>query len=160
MDDPQWLVDEMLGRLSRYLRFLGYDTEYVHGVADEEIARRSRAEHRRVITRDRALAAGLPSSILLTRTDIAGQMQELARAYPSLRRQVRLDRCTLCNGELVRLEEGRSPPAGPPGTPAGVLVGKVPLFRCSRCAHLFWEGSHTKSMRVRLAQWIPARRVS
>ncbi|MGI0139764.1 MAG: Mut7-C RNAse domain-containing protein, partial [Thermoplasmata archaeon] len=26
-DEPRWIVDEMLGRLARYLRFLGYDTE-------------------------------------------------------------------------------------------------------------------------------------
>jgi len=153
MDEPRWLVDEMLGRLARYLRFIGYDTAYVRGVSDDEIVRQARAERRRVLTRDRGLAGRSPEAILLTRTDIAGQMRELLQAFPSLRSDVRFDRCSLCNGSLrtvAVIPESASPKSLPPD----VRAGRSPLYACSQCGHLYWEGSHTRSVRTRLVAWL------
>jgi uncharacterized protein len=153
MDEPRWLVDEMLGHLSRYLRFLGYDTEYVRGVDDDEIVARARREGRRIITRDRTLSRRLRDSVLLTRTDLAGQMGELQSAFPELRSEVRFDRCSVCNGRLAALE---GPPTDLPAVeqmPPEVRDGERPLFACVACGHLYWEGSHTQTVRNRLAAW-------
>lgn len=153
MDEPRWLVDEMLGRLSRYLRFLGYDTEYVSGVGDDAVAARARDEGRRLITRDRTLSRRLPNAVLLSRTDIAGQMRELRAAYPDLRHEVHFDRCSLCNG---RLSAGtKVPPEGKvlERLPPEVRQGRTPLYACQTCGHLYWEGSHTRNVRRRLADW-------
>jgi uncharacterized protein len=155
MDEPQWLVDEMLGRLARYLRFLGYDAEYVRGLPDDAILARARGEHRRLLTRDRSLARRSPGSILLTRTDIAGQMQELGRAFPPLRLEVRFERCSLCNGSLTILGKVPISGTGDIELPPEVREGRAPLFVCSRCGHLYWEGSHSKAVRSRLAMWFP-----
>ncbi|MCI4347224.1 MAG: Mut7-C RNAse domain-containing protein [Thermoplasmata archaeon] len=152
MDEPRWLADEMLGRLARYLRFLGYDTDYVRGVGDDVIVLRARAERRRVLTRDRGLAVRLPDSILLTRTDIGGQMKELECAFPSLRQEVRFERCAICNGRLA--QRSAIPPTADHVTlPAEVRAGRTALYACSSCGHLYWEGSHTRSVRSRLARW-------
>lgn len=152
MDEPRWLVDEMLGRLARYLRFLGYDAAYVRNSPDEEIVRRARAEHRRLITRDRALAMQLADAVFLARTDIAGQMAELRKEVPSLRTEVKFDRCSLCNGLLHPVHE--VPPGSVPGEiPAEVRNGQSPLYACAECGHLYWEGSHTASVRKRLRAW-------
>jgi uncharacterized protein len=154
MDDPRWLVDEMLGRLARYLRFLGYDTAYVRGVDDDAIVQRARAEGRRVITRDRLLSGRMADAVLLSRTDIAGQMRELRASFPELRREVRFDRCSVCNGRLLAQEElpkrGRDLERLPPG----VREGRSVLYACTECGHLYWEGSHTRSVRGRIAQWV------
>ena len=152
MDDPRWLVDEMLGRLARYLRFLGYDTEYAHGASDDDLVRQAREEQRRLITRDQQLATRTPGAILLTRVDIAGQMSELRAAFPLLRMEVRFDRCSRCNG---RLELRPSVPQGAldQALPPEVREGKTALYACSRCGHLYWEGSHTRSVRASLAAW-------
>jgi uncharacterized protein len=154
VDEPRWLVDEMLGRLARYLRFLGYDTEYVRGTPDSEIVRRAGAEGRQVLTRDRLLATRCPGAILLTRTDITGQFTELGKAVPGLRRVVRFDRCSLCNGPLRPVE--KIPHSGRPsrGIPPEVRSGQVPLYSCIRCGHLYWDGSHTRSVRTRIARWL------
>jgi uncharacterized protein len=153
MEEPRWLVDEMLGRLSRYLRFLGYDAEYVRGVSDDRIVARAREEGRRLITRDRTLSGRLPEAVLLSRTDIAGQMRELRAAYPELRFEVRFDRCSLCNGRLVA--GAKVPSEGPvvERLPPEVRQGRTPLYACQTCGHLYWEGSHTRNVRRRLAEW-------
>ena len=155
MDEPRWLVDEMLGRLCRYLRFLGYDAAYAQGVSDEAILQRAQVEGRRLLTRDRRLARHSPDAILLTRTDIAGQMQEIEAAFPSFRHQVRFERCSLCNGVLARVQGTPGVSPGAPPLPPEVLAGRAPAYRCSVCGHLYWEGAHTRSIRIRLAQWFP-----
>ncbi|MFZ0829753.1 MAG: Mut7-C RNAse domain-containing protein [Thermoplasmata archaeon] len=160
MDEPKWLVDEMLGRLSRYLRFLGYDTEYVHGLTDDAVVLQAQNTHRRVLTRDHALARRSPDSILLTHTDIAGQMQELGRAFPQLRHDVRFDRCSVCNGPLAVMERVPQAVTHPPSLPPEIRDGRIPVHACSRCGHLYWEGSHTRAVRSRLTGWFPVATVS
>jgi len=56
MTEPRFLADEMLGSLARWLRIMGYDTEYARGMSDSDILARSRVEGRIVLTRDRQLA--------------------------------------------------------------------------------------------------------
>lgn len=141
---PRWLVDEMLGRLARYLRFLGHDTEYVRGLPDEAIGARALRERRILVTRDRLLSRRTPGAVLVETTDVLEQLRVVLRSYPSASREVRFDRCTLCNGELR--------PRGP--APEGALGSgppDVPRFRCEACGHEYWEGSHTAAIRRRLA---------
>jgi len=59
------LCDEMLGSLARWLRLLGVDVAYVQGVHDDVLAQQARDEDRVLVTRDAALAARVPGSILL-----------------------------------------------------------------------------------------------
>lgn len=147
MGPEPWLADEMLGRLARYLRFLGYDTEYARGLEDEEIAAWARREGRTVLTRDRALAQRTPGALRIRSPRIAEQLRELAIVEPALRREPRFERCTVCNGPLGSAN-------GPP--PPGLLnPPDTPLYRCLRCGHLYWEGSHTRHVRELLARWLP-----
>jgi uncharacterized protein len=146
MDDPRWLVDEMLGRLARYLRFMGYDTEYAHGLADEEIARWAVEERRTLLTRDRALAARAPGAVLVESPALDEQLRMVHRRFPAVRFEVAFTRCTLCNARLLP----EDPTAGRPSDPAGPHPASAPVFRCSACGHRYWEGTHTASVRHRI----------
>ncbi len=149
---PRWLADEMVGRLARYLRFVGCDTEYVRGLSDDEILDRARAEERMILTRDRRLAARAERALLLESPNLADQWRAVRAAFPELPTEVRFERCTECNG---RLEAVAAPP--PEGQTEGVPWDRVarglPLFRCASCEHYYWEGSHTADIRARLASW-------
>ncbi|HTW55578.1 MAG TPA: Mut7-C RNAse domain-containing protein [Thermoplasmata archaeon] len=148
MDDPRWLADEMLGRLARYLRFVGCDTEYARGEADDRIRARALREGRILVTRDRRLGAATPGAVVLRAVTIERQWRELRVACPDLPTSVRFDRCSLCNGRLrpAASEPGAPPRPGPDGT-------IVPTFACDRCGHRYWEGSHTAGIRRRIAAW-------
>ncbi len=76
---PRWMVDEMLGRLARSLRVLGHDTVYVTGLPDADIADRASRESRVLVTRDKALAARVPGSVLLTSGEWSEQIRAAAR---------------------------------------------------------------------------------
>ena len=149
---PRWCADEMLGRLARYLRFVGLDTAYVRGLSDEEVMDRCREEGRFLLTRDQALAARVPMSLCLTSPFVEQQWKELRSRFPDLPTEVRFVRCSLCNGGLAPY----SPPPGarlPAGTPTDRVGAGLALFKCGVCGHLYWAGSHTADLRARIQRW-------
>lgn len=148
--EPRFLCDEMLGRLARYLRFLGYDVEYTQGARDAELLRRSREEERRLLTRDRTLAQRTQRAILLRSLEVEDQLRELKREIPDLDRGVRFVRCSLCNGPLH--EADRSTPRPPKGVPEDRWSSPEPVFVCGSCGQGYWEGDHTREIRRTFAR--------
>lgn len=145
MEEPRFLTDAMLGRLTRYLRMLGYDTVDRADATEDELRRRAAVEGRVLLTRDRRLAAGTPGAVLLRDGDLVGQLRELARLRPPMRDQPRFDRCTRCNG---RLEPEAGLASGPASSAPG--DGTRSVVRCPDCGHRYWEGSHTAGIRERI----------
>jgi uncharacterized protein len=150
---PRLLADEMVGTLARYLRMAGCDTAYARGNSDDEIVVRAAAEQRVVVTRDRALAGRLPGSVLLVSTAIGEQVRATWAALPSIPREVRFDRCTRCNGRLEPVP-ARDRTLEQPGIPWERVDRGLSLYRCEACAHVYWEGTHTESVRKRLRGWV------
>jgi uncharacterized protein with PIN domain len=142
---PRWLVDEMLGRLARYLRFFGHDTVYVRGLPDEEILRRAVTEQRTLLTRDRELALRTPGAVYIGTAVLADQLRELRAARMETPFEVRFDRCTECNG---RLEASSTKVTGALLPPAAAAKT---IFVCVECGHRYWEGSHTARIRADVA---------
>jgi len=141
----------MLGTLARRLRLLGYDTAYARDVEDHSLLVRARAEGRRLLTRDRALAARAgPAATLVVATDLDRQVDDLVRALGLAPDPARfLSRCAACNAPVrpAPREEaaGRVPPA--------VLARHDAFWACDACGRLYWRGTHVE----RLEAW--ARRV-
>jgi len=148
----RWLADEMVGRLARYLRFVGCDTEYVRGLTDEEILRRARTENRVILTRDRRLAARATRALLLESPHLPDQWKAVRTAFPEVPAGVRFERCTECNGLLETVGDPATQPKVE-GVPWDRVAGGLPLFRCTSCGHYYWEGSHTAEIRARIASW-------
>ena len=48
----KFIADEMLGKLAKWLRFLGYDTLYAEKISDAEIMLIAENEDRIILTRD------------------------------------------------------------------------------------------------------------
>jgi len=149
---PAWLVDEMLGRLARYLRFVGCDTVYGQGEDDDALARAALDGHRVLVTRDRALAARVPGSLLLESAEIGAQWRAVRAAWPSVPTEVAFLRCSVCNGILALAPEV-PPGAEAAGLPERVRSGEAPLYRCEGCGKLYWDGSHTARIRATIAAW-------
>jgi uncharacterized protein with PIN domain len=155
VSSPRWLADEMVGRLARYLRFVGCDTAYARGLSDDEILVRARAEDRTILTRDRRLAGRAERALLLESPHLADQWRAVRAAFPELPLEVRFERCTECNGRLEKVP-APSPEARTEGVPWDRVARGLPLFRCAECNHFYWEGSHTADIRARLASWTGA----
>ena len=142
----------MLGRLTRYLRFVGLDTAYARGLTDQEVAIWAQEEGRFLLTRDRGLAQRVPDSLLLGSGVLVDQWRAVQHRFPDLPSEVRFDRCTLCNGLLSPYRPPADRPL-PPGAPAERIRAGLALYKCQACGHLYWEGSHTVDVRARLRAW-------
>lgn len=146
--EPRFIVDRMLGTLTRYLRFMGYDTisanSFSLGNSREDTLLLSIAhdDHRILLTRDHELACrGGDAAILVTDGDAHAQVRQLIdRGIISPR--VAMSRCSLCNTQLrpATADEIRS---------AAYAPARHDGFRfmwCDSCGRLYWNGSHAEHL--------------
>jgi uncharacterized protein with PIN domain len=140
----------MLGSLARWLRFAGVDAEYA-GVedADEVIAARAVAEGRWLVTMDRELASVGPRTVLIRSGSVDEQFVELCRRL-RIEPDPTLDssRCAECNGELEELDAEEARPLVPPY----VARTSDRFRRCRRCQRIYWKGTHSHRIRIRLEE--------
>jgi len=142
----------MLGRLARYLRFVGCDTLYVKGRTDDELLEIARQEGRVLLTRDRGLGRRSTSAFLVESPVLAEQWRAVRRAWPSIPTTPLFDRCTLCNGRLQK-RRGQDIGAAAGGVPASIRSEGGVVYVCDDCAHVYWDGSHTARIRAQIAAW-------
>ena len=138
----------MCGGLARWLRVLGVDASYTPGIEDGELVRQALEESRTVISSDHKLF----ERRVFTQGEIGGLLLPVGLR---LREQVRFvaerlnlplgfPRCTLCNGELAPVQRADVADV----VPARSLIWAQEFFRCRRCQHVYWEGTHWRRIRA------------
>lgn len=151
-EERRFLVDRMLGPLSRYLRFMGYDAEsanaYSEGDKKEDtvLLKRAFREDRLLLTKDRELASrGKEQAVLILDEDVIAQVRQLAREG-LIEPELRLTRCSICNMNLRRATGEEIEHTGyAPGKRDGLT-----FFWCPNCQKLYWLGSHGKNLEKRI----------
>jgi len=142
----RFVVDGMLGSLARWLRILGYDTDYANQRDDRELVRIARAEGRVLLTRDRELAGRRGVyALLIESQSLDEQLAQVTSAFP-LPPGSHAARCPVCNAALV--EATREEVAD--RAPAYVLQQHQRFLRCPGCGRIYWRGSHWENMQARL----------
>lgn len=148
----RFLCDEMLARLGRWLRAAGYDTAIAEdGQPDRQLIEQAVHEHRILLTRDRKLAEFRHASecvAIITADRLDPQVRELGQMHPINWLLAPFSRCLVCNAPLVSADPARLAEV-PPFSREHATV----LLTCSGCGRLFWDGSHVRRMRKRLAGW-------
>ena len=142
----RFLADEMLGTVAKWLRILGFDTEYAKGMEDKDILREAKEEGRTILTRDRELRERAVKSgtdaLYLESADLEKDMREILARFPPEPGRF-MTRCTLCNSELAEVDKedvkGR--------VPEGVYERQDRFWYCPNCDKYYWEGSHWEKMR-------------
>lgn len=138
---PRFVCDVHLGRLSRRLRLLGFDTWYRTDTDDDELAAMAADQDRILLTRDRGL--------LMRRVIVHGycprshdadvQAAEVVRRFDLVEAIAPFTRCARCNGMLDDVEKAEIVHLLPPRT----RVEHDRFARCRDCGHIYWPGSHT-----------------
>jgi uncharacterized protein len=152
--DRKFITDRMLGTLTRYLRFMGYDTTSANGLVegdpkeDTVLLAIAQDEHRLLLTKDAELARrGNASALLIRSDDVIEQVQQLIDQH-LVRRRVTMSRCSLCNTELreantCEIENAAYAPKD---------WRDLSFFWCRHCEKLYWNGSHGKQLEKRVEQ--------
>lgn len=147
----KFFVDVMLGKLSRWLRILGYDAAYERNITDEAIVDRVLQEGRWLLTRDRYLVQrkAVQGRFTLIHSDfVIDQLRQLQTEY-----RIKLDlqeettcRCVGCNHPLEII-----PPAqAGPRVPYFIATHHSHFTGCPNCGQLYWPGTHWSHLQQRL----------
>jgi len=147
-----FVADRMLGTLTRYLRFMGYDTVSANGLEpgnakeDTLLLEMAEREHRILLTRDHELARrGRELAILIGSDDVMEQVQQLID-LGLVERRVMMSRCSLCNTVLRAADSHEIISADfAPKDKTGLS-----FCWCERCRKLYWNGSHGKMLSERI----------
>lgn len=142
--EPRFILDIHLGRLTAYLRMLGFDCLYKTDYEDAQLAAIAAEEQRILLTRDRRLLMrkSVTDGYCLRSLDSLAQLTEVVRRFDLVNRAIPFHRCLRCNHLLE------------PVSKEAILDRLEPLtkkyfdeFRiCPACGQIYWKGSHYDKM--------------
>ncbi len=149
----KFIADAMLGRLAKWLRLLGFDVLYYPDIDDRELIRIAMEKERAVLTRDTRLAKDrrLRDCIFIESDNISGQLAEM-KARLNFGGNARSSRCAVCNGELSRVSQKMEIKEY---VPDFIYHNFNDFSRCGDCGRVYWEGTHRKKIREKLARVLP-----
>ncbi len=156
----KFLVDSMLGKLSRFLRIFGYDTIYANDlteifmtdpVPDEKLIEYAEENDRFIITKDLLLYKTYSEkSLYLHGEGIYNYLQQLKEKL-SLNFEFKAEKakCSICNSKLRKVQDKNE------------ILNLVlqdsfnnqeEFYRCTnlQCNKIFWKGSHIEDIEKRL----------
>lgn len=140
-----FVLDVHLGKLSRLLRFLGFDVEYRNDYNDPEITHIAVTENRILLTRDRRLLFRkvITHAYCLRSTDPKQQLQELIKRFGLYSQMNSFRRCPDCNGKISTVEKKEIIAQLEPKT----IIYYQHFYRCECCQKIYWKGSHYKKIK-------------
>lgn len=149
---PSFVLDTHLGRLSSYLRMLGFDTLYRNDYADDTLAKISADENRILLTRDLGV---LKRSIVtygrfMRETQPRAQVMELMERYALAQHVEPFRHCLRCNGRLAPVDKACILDQLTQSTAAHYDE----FHQCQSCAQIYWKGSHYDHMRGILSEFL------
>lgn len=148
--EPRFVLDNHLGRLTAYLRMLGFDCLYSNDGDDEELAETTQRGERILLSRDRRLLMRkavvygyCPRSL-----DSLEQLTEVIQRFDLTTRIAPFHRCLRCNHPLE------------PVAKEAVIDRLEPLTKlyfnefqiCPACKQIYWKGSHYEKMQKLIEQ--------
>jgi len=140
----KFIADDMLGKLAKRLRMMGLDVAYPGTSADSLLLRLSREQDRVLLTRDTELVKVRGARALLIHSKILKeQIQEvLQNSNLKIIPERMFSRCTICNGELKKIDKETIKSKIPP------LVYKTfnDFTCCPACDKVYWKGTHYQRM--------------
>lgn len=142
---PTFIADCHLGKLAKYLRFMGIDTLYFPQIDDNDLIDLANKEDRVILTRDRELYEREKADcVLLKEIKIAKQLQEVLRIFDLKKNTCNSSRCIVCNEPLIVVKKEEVLEKLPPK-----VVKCFSYFElCPQCDRIYWHGDHYKRMKV------------
>ena len=142
---PRFICDVHLGKLTRRLRLLGFDTIYRNDLEDEEIIHIAEIDQRIILTRDGEILnhnttlSYRPNSIYSDE-----QVREVMTVF-NLIGQIRpFSRCIKCNDQIIPVDKDSIITLVPPRS--GQFMEY--FWRCQGCRKIYWQGSHLSLIHI------------
>ncbi|MFB3919979.1 hypothetical protein BU251_08305 [Candidatus Velamenicoccus archaeovorus] len=140
----KFLLTRELGRLSRWLRILGFDARYEPSGSKAFCMLEALKEERVVVTRNMRFGRRHGGSVVfLHANDLKGQILELqGQLGLAVDRSLFFSRCILCNEPLAAIPKAVVEKEVPP-----YVFETVDVFRrCPACRRVYWKGTHWENV--------------
>ena len=144
VSEIRFMADEMLGKLAKWLRTIGYDTVYYTGGGDSALVKRALAENRVILTKDSHLVRRK-----LARKSLFIKSEHPREQFKQVVEELKLDvqsklftRCLICNQELnlTEKEDIRD------RVPSYTYLTQDKFYECPECERVYWPGTHKDNM--------------
>lgn len=154
-DAPKFIVDRNVGKLTGWLRLMGYDARFFDGSDDAELVAVAGAEGRVILSRDtqimkrRLITSGQIKAVLIESDQPEQQIRQVVDtlALDSHFRPFTI--CLECNQPLVEKEKDEVKELVPPY----VFKTQDQFMQCPRCQRIYWRGTHWRAMTKKLEKF-------
>lgn len=147
MTEIRFIADAMLGKLSTWLRMLGFDTLYLRTSDDDLLIARALGEKRRLLTRKTQLIRHRELGdylFFIADNDPLRQLKEVIEHYHLTSvPHAAFTRCLICNHRLTQVEPAQVGSL----LPDYVKNSHKHFSICPGCQRVFWRGTHYENMR-------------
>ena len=147
----RFIADVQLGKLSRLLRMLGFDTLYRNDYTDTAIVRIAAEDKRIILTRDIGILKRKEVSrgYWVRSTNAEEQIKEILRHFQLENQLAPFTRCLQCNSAVVPARKETIWERLPPR----VRDAFNDFHRCPGCDKIYWKGSHYDRMMTKIKKW-------
>lgn len=139
----RFVVDGMLGKLTRWLRLLGHDVEYSNNMEDKDLIGIAKKEKRVLLTRDfqlyqQAVGKGLDAFYVEGQTE-PERLAEISKRFSiGLEVDMKISRCSKCNTIVKPILKEKIADKVEKNT----LVHYDEFWVCPKCEQVYWQGAH------------------
>jgi uncharacterized protein with PIN domain len=149
----RFICDDNLGKLTKWLRTLGYDTLFFDPIEDGELVARALKEDRVVLSRDTQLSRfkfKLGENLLHIESD--KPLEQLKQVVDHFKlkpdKESVFCRCSVCNEPLEKVEKERIKDRLYPY----VYKTQDHFVHCPRCDRIYWSATHVERMAKTLSE--------
>jgi len=153
----KFIADHMLGKLAKWLRFMGYDTLYprnIDNINDEKIVEIASKEDRIILTRDYQLSQTKRAKAIYIESDNLDEQIRQVVDELNLSDEMSFTRCAECNSFLKPIEkeniEKEKIENIKDKIPEGVFKLQNEFYICDTCGRIYWKGTHYENIKHKL----------
>ena len=145
----KFILDNMFGKLAKFLRAAGYDTVYIKHNEREKLIPLAVSEQRILITKDSKIKNPDIKIHFLVENDLNEQIKNVVKNF-ELDYKNAFTLCVECNKPLAKV-------------PKESIKAKVPervfstmdeFYSCENCGRVFWPGTHYDKIMKKLKEFI------
>ena len=147
-ENPSFILDVHLGKLTHLLRMMGFDSLYRNNFRDKEIVEIAHDQNRIILTRDKGILKYrlVSSGYWVRSTDTNIQIKEVTSRFSLCSRKKPFTICMECNGKLKPVQKQEIESLLEENT----VKYFTKFAKCSNCGKIYWEGSHYLMLRDRI----------
>jgi uncharacterized protein with PIN domain len=144
----KFVADGMLGKLTRWLRMLGYNVKYSNNLEDTQLLMIAKKERRILLTRDFQLYQ-YATNKELDAFYLEGETETEKLAELAKRFDIKLDinmstsRCPKCNSTVRLISKEKAAEKVEKST----FDHYDEFWKCPKCDQIYWQGAHWKRIR-------------